>query len=488
MEGEGARSGLGTTTMDIQVPGDPELTQNQRGTIEPSAASYPVEQPINPEAYICGRGDVFELNFWGRQNFKLRVTVDLEGRTFIPKVGYAEVVGRSLSEARKIITQAVHHYYPGINFDLSLATPRAFLVHVVGYVAKPGAYVSSPIERVAELLTRAGGVSGSRRRIEIRRRNGERIQADLLLYEANGDLTLDPSLMDGDVISVPYPRVSVTIAGAVKRPGRYEVTKSEDLAELLDLAGGFTSSVTHSLPIRIVRRDSHEHDAETRIAFSGDEKSVPRLALRDGDQITIPSTSELQRSVLVIGPVPGAGAVDEVTMTRRFAYAIGSTVRTVLEQSGPIGASGDLSGAYIRKANGAVVQVDLEALLMRRELAADRAVDIGDTIVVPQKRRGIAVEGAVFRPLVYPFNPLFHGAEYVAVAGGPKQNAQSERNFRVIDANGRVRRFSESVPIQPGDTIMVPERTFSRSEMVSLVLAGTGILISAASLIYLVRK
>lgn len=479
----------GTTSMSVQAPGDTEVMQGQRGSLEPLASpSYPVEQPINPDTYVCGRGDVFELNFWGRQNFKLRVTADLEGRTFLAKIGYVDIVGKSLSQARKIITQAVHRYYPGINFDMSLVSPRSFMVHVVGYIGRPGAYVSTPIERVATLLARAGGINGSRRRIEIQRRSGARINADLLLYETSGDLAHNPLLIDGDVVSVPYPRISASIGGAVKRPGRYELVKTKDLAELLELAGGFTTSVTHSLPIRVVRRDSQEHNTESRISFSGDEKSVPVTALHDDDQVAIPSTAELQRSVLVIGPVPGASAADEVTLTRRFAFVIGSTVRTVLEEAGPLGASADLKGSYIRKANGSTVRVDLEALLMRREFAADRPVDIGDTIVVPQKRRGIAVEGAVFRPMVYPFNPQFHGAEYIAVAGGPKQNAQGRSDFRVIDSEGRVKRFSDKLTLEPGDTIMVPERTFSRAEIVSLVLAAAGMAISAASLIYLVRR
>src|SRR5262245_10036728 len=41
------------------------------GTVPP----VPIEESLDPSLYICGRGDVFELNFWGRQNFRNRVTV-----------------------------------------------------------------------------------------------------------------------------------------------------------------------------------------------------------------------------------------------------------------------------------------------------------------------------------------------------------------------------------------------------------------------------
>src|SRR5512133_1113999 len=36
-----------------------------------------VDQPVDPEAYVCGPGDLLGLNFWGVQNFRLAVRVDL---------------------------------------------------------------------------------------------------------------------------------------------------------------------------------------------------------------------------------------------------------------------------------------------------------------------------------------------------------------------------------------------------------------------------
>lgn len=124
----------GSSSVVVRDPGDPEVIRAERGIINPTAPqTTTLEQPVDPDLYICGRGDTFELNFWGQQNFKLRVVVDLEGRTFISKVGYVDIVGKTLSEARSIIKKAVARYYPGLNFDLSLAIPRSFLVHVIGF-------------------------------------------------------------------------------------------------------------------------------------------------------------------------------------------------------------------------------------------------------------------------------------------------------------------------------------------------------------------
>jgi len=128
----------------------------------------------------------------------------------------------------------------------------------------------------------------------------------------------------------------------------------------------------------------------------------------------------------------------------------------------------------------------LEKLLVLRDFSADRPVYIGDSIVVPQKRRGITVEGAVMHPGIIPFNPPFRGQEYIATAGGPAKNARAESAYRVVSADGSSRRLTGNVAIQPGDLIVVPERSFSRSEVVQLVLGGVGLLVSSVSLALLV--
>src|SRR5262245_9450332 len=35
-----------------------------------------IEEPIDPDGYVCGPGDVFELEFWGSQNLHLTLTTD----------------------------------------------------------------------------------------------------------------------------------------------------------------------------------------------------------------------------------------------------------------------------------------------------------------------------------------------------------------------------------------------------------------------------
>ena len=426
------------------------------------------------------------MNFWGQQNFRIRATVDIEGRTFISKIGYVDIVGKTLAQAREILKKLVHRYYPGLSFDLSLVAPRTFMVHVVGYVPHPGIYVANPLQRVSTVLLDAGGVNGSRRRIEISRRDGSRVSADLLMYELTGDTKLNPFVMDGDVIRIPFPAVVVSIAGPVKRPGTYELIASKDLAELVELAGGFRSTLTTSLPVRVIHRNEKEHDAEEKLAF-GSNASLPPYKLQDQDSVTIPSVSELQRSVLLIGPVVGGTAADEVTTVRRLAYFEGATARQLIEGAGGLGASADLKNAYIKRDSGAIEKLDLERVLVLRDFSADRPVQIGDSIVVPQKRRGVIIEGAVMHPGVVPYNPNFHAFEYVDTAGGPAKDARGRSSYRLVSSDGRAKSLTDRTLIEPGDSILVPQRSFSRSEVVQLVMGGVGLLISSATLLLVLK-
>src|SRR6266446_1239435 len=253
-----ARPSAGTVPMSVIGPSDTEVVQGERALMNPNVAPIvPLEEPLDPNKYICGRGDVFELNFWGRQNFKLRVTVDPEGRTFISKVGYVDIVGKTLREARFIMQRAVLRYLPGLNFDLSLAEPRTFVVHVVENVPQPGMYTARPVERASSVINRAGGIAGnaSKRRITITHRDGSTAEVDLLLYNLTGDKKYNPYLMDGDLVRVPFEETAVSIGGAVRRPGRYELVNGKNLSELLDLAGGLATTATRQLPLRLVRKN-----------------------------------------------------------------------------------------------------------------------------------------------------------------------------------------------------------------------------------------
>jgi protein involved in polysaccharide export with SLBB domain len=320
----------------------------------------------------------------------------------------------------------------------------------------------------------------------VRRKGGAVLPVDLERFHLDGDVKFNPFLLDGDVVHVPFEELTVNVNGAVNRPGRYELTGSRDLAELVSLAGGLSPSATRLMPVTMVRRSPSDSQDLQLLPFVGDGL-LPVLALRQDDAIRFPSFEELQRSVMVIGAVAGVTATDEGTATKRLPFVDGDSVRTLLERVGGVGPLADLGGSYLLR-GGKSVPLDLYALVMLKDLKADRPVELGDTLVVPFKRRNIAVQGAVFTPGLYPFNPTFGVEQYLALAGGRNRYALEMDEVRLVTSNGETRMFRKGLQVDPGSALVVPERNFTRAELVGISLSVGSILIAVATLFITAKK
>ncbi len=495
--------GIATPSLPV-APTDPEMVRSERPVPSPAAlAGPPVDEPLDPDAYVCGPGDVLELNFWGVQNFKLRVSIDLEGRAFVAKIGYLPLRGKTLTEARRMMRESVARYFPKLSFDVALAEPRTFLVQLVDDVAHPGAYSARAVDRVATVIARAGGFGpkASKRRIEIRRRGGEVVKADLLLYSMTGDVKHNPYLLDGDVVRVPFEDLAASIDGAVNRPGRYELVGTRDLAELVDLGGGVAPTATKLLPVSLVRRQGDDRKDLKLLSF-GKNGELPPASLQHEDVVRVPVYEELQRSVMVVGALAGVApptavagqeqggrltGADEAASTRRLPFVQGDSVRTLLERVGGVGPLADLTGAYVLR-NGKSIPVDLYALVMMHELSGDIPIELGDTLMIPFKRRNILVEGAVFTPGAYPYNPNYGVEHYLSLAGGRNRFAQSLTNVRVVTPRGETLEYKPDLKVEPGSSVVVPERNFSRSEVVQIILGAASIVVSGVAVVLAARK
>jgi polysaccharide biosynthesis/export protein len=484
-----ARPNGAGTKIPVTSPGATEVMDAENTATSSSAAAVALEQPIDATAYTCGPGDTFELNFWGQQNFRLKIAADLEGRMFISKVGFVSVAGKTLSAVRVDVNKKVRANYPGLKFELTLVSPRSFVVHVANNVKRPGAYASNPLERVSSVLAHAGGTTGSRRLVSIKRKSGDTLTADLLMYELTGETRYNPNVLDGDVITVPFAEVVADISGAVRRPGTYELIKTKDLAELLELAGGFTSAMVRTLPIRVIRRDKAQHERFIEVPFGS---SVPNHSISDADRVVVRGSEELQRTIQLIGAVAGADSLDTATEAKRLPFVEGDTLLSLIDRAGGIKAHGDLSRGYISRPTKTqkpeLIPIDLERLLVRRDFTADRSIQIGDVIVIPPTQYSVRVEGAVARAGMYPFNPRFGIAEYIAHAGGRTRTARGLDEVKIIDRGGRSQSFQAGLKPLPGDAILVPERNFTRPEIAQIALSAAGLILSGVAITLAVTR
>jgi polysaccharide export outer membrane protein len=121
----------------------------------------------------------------------------------------------------------------------------------------------------------------------------------------------------------------------------------------------------------------------------------------------------------------------------------------------------------------------------------------GDTFRVPSRPNTVSVVGAVYGQNVFLYSARHRFEDYVALAGNPTRDADTKRAF-VIRADGsvysreRARRLLsndfESAPINPGDSIVIPEKQIKPSATRNLldysqILASFGLAAAAIDVI-----
>ena len=106
--------------------------------------------------------------------------------------------------------------------------------------------------------------------------------------------------------------------------------------------------------MRLMRRNERQQATFQDLPFLA-LGGAPNLALRDDDHVFVQSVLEMERTVLLIGAVVGADALDQATSSKRLPFVEGDTVRSLLERAGGIRAPGDLGRSYISRPRKAIV-------------------------------------------------------------------------------------------------------------------------------------
>jgi hypothetical protein len=77
--------------------------------------------------------------------------------------------------------------------------------------------------------------------------------------------------------------------------------------------------------------------------------------------------------------------------------------------------------------------------------------------------------------------------QYLALAGGPNRFAKSLSSARVITPTGETKEYSRDLQIEPGSSLVMPERNFSRSEVVQLAISAAGVVLSGVAIFMAAR-
>jgi protein involved in polysaccharide export with SLBB domain len=302
-------------------------------------------------------------------------------------------------------------------------------VTVEGFVRTPGQYEWKPGMRVSDLIKLDALLPEAYvNRVEVIRMrpdfSREILSVDVQKLWASTpapDPAQDLPLQSMDRISVKSEVVgpeSVTIAGQVRRPGTYAITKGERLSSLLDRAGGF-------LPEAFPRGAVFTRESIRQLERQQLEKFVQTQ-----------ETTLLAEAAAVTAGGAEIGSQTAITTLRRDLLRSLSSVLTL----------GRLS-----------IRLDTPEKL--KGTPDDILLETADSLFVPQNPTSVLVVGAVRNSASILYKEGENTEYYTNQAGGPRPEAEVKDTY-ILKADGTaVASFVKMRKLDPGDAVVVPIST-----------------------------
>jgi len=421
-----------------------DLEAQQRARLSSSAV---MGASIDPDSYTLGPYDLLSIMIVVGETRSMQLPVLPEGIVLVPNVGGVRAAGRTLSQFRTALQQALSQRYRDFELYCYLAEPRLFRVYVSGEVVQPGMVGVRAYERLSDAVERAGGFTdlASRRDVELRDSIGVvGRRVDLAAFYARGDLDGNPHLAAGMLVVVPVRSRRIDILGEVNAPGTYEPRRGETLSHLLEIAGGLAPLADRSQ----VSLESADSSGAVTVRSCDLRRDSPTTD--DVVRVSVPSSLLGKRRVFVDMP-DGA--------QRILFLGPGETLRDLLRRTAYLGPDADLAAAELatRDEGGRPkwVPADLEGVLRGDK---DLALQDGDRLSIPKVRGYVFVSGHVTKPGRYPFRADWTVNDYVGEAGGPTTSGARDR-VTLIGTRGTSRGGARETKVQQGETIYI-DRSF----------------------------
>jgi len=384
--------------------------------------------PVGPD-YVLGPGDAFTVTLWGRLNAQYPVVVDRAGEVTLPEIGVLKVSGMTFDKVQDYLRHEFERKYTDFKMAVTMGRLRTIRVYVVGEAQTPGSYSLSSLSSVINALFAAGGPSknGTLRKVQLLRNTESMVTIDLYDFLLGGDKSKDVRLQDGDTIFIPLIGPVVGVAGNVKRPAIYEMSKPMTLAEVLQLGGGITYAGWLQR-VQVERVDRHEKRIVADFDISGradtnKEKQASDILVQDGDVVKVFAILPLEQNVVYLE--------GHVVRPAKYELKPGMRLRDIIHSYQDLDGQPDLEHGEIER----LVEPDLHAEVIPfhpgRLLQGDESENIElarfDTIRIfrwdERVRRTVSVSGLVFRAGQYRLVPGMKVSDLVDTAGGLQKNA-----------------------------------------------------------------
>ncbi len=415
--------------------------------------------------------------------------------------------------------------------DTIFVPPVGSIAAIKGEVKRPAIYELKGATKVSDLIEMAGGLMPQSylKRVQVIRTkpNAERevIDLDLTNHGGNGDAPRDVELRNGDLVRIypTDPRVynTISLAGAVKYPGEYELKPEMRLSELLRREAVLPEAYPERVEIARVKEDLTTEivQANLKQAWLGDRSQD--ISLRPRDQITVRSEYRSPWQVTLVGEVKRPGA---------YTVKQGERLSSVLKRAGGLTDKAFLKGAVftrltvqevekkrlddfvkdheqrllseasqltavatgLSKEDAAVQQAvliqrkeQLQILASRITLGRvvihledldklegspnDIVLEDGDALKIPQKPATVMVMGAVRNPTSVLYQEDVDVQHYLNRAGGFTPEADQKGVYLLKADGSALTGFMRLRDIEPGDVIIAPPSTEAKVQWLPLL-------------------
>ena len=258
-----------------------------------------------PDHYILDVGDKVTINIFGKSQADLIYQIENDG--FIRPSGMYKInlKGVQFGKAKELLFKRFQQTYVFNRgqFNVELNTARTISVSIYGEVNHPGTYTISAFNNALGAIMAAGGPTGkaSVRNIKLLSKGKEK-RIDVYAFLNNPTVANSYGLTNNNVIYVQTIENRVSLSGPFLKSGTFELKTTENLADLIALAGGTRqNSILDNFNVVRV-------DGAIESLFTYDYETNKDLPLKDLDQISFKSSKEVYRNVVrIAGAVKFAG-------------------------------------------------------------------------------------------------------------------------------------------------------------------------------------
>jgi protein involved in polysaccharide export with SLBB domain len=158
-------------------------------------------------------------------------------RIRVANLAVVDVAGKTYPELKQLVESIVVKNYPMSGVQFVLATPAVFKVTLKGEVNSVQERNAGALSRLSTVVAGSFTAYSSTRDIEITSLSGKKKSCDLFKADRLGDLSQNPYVRPGDVITIKRTSRRVTVNGAIERPGAYQLLEGENYAALVTSYG-----------------------------------------------------------------------------------------------------------------------------------------------------------------------------------------------------------------------------------------------------------